>query len=255
MKKLICVLFCFLLLPLNSFADELPSITFEQLVSGEYYGQEVEVNAKAVPMAKYYNLTHFWSIEKEDGTFEIVDKSETRWCLSEEDYKRASKKEQNAIDNQNVLVLTVYLRKDGLPNVSDFRLPGTMGVDSQIFWLQIGCVVLLFICAIVLVAAFRSIRKNPPKRRPVPIKTRFVDSSHTVTSQTSTTSAIGRAVAGGMLAGSLGAIVGAGTARQKHVERHSTTFMVYYDDGSRKAETVMNGTHIYDEYMKLLDMD
>ena len=255
MRRIICIIIFLLLLPCNSVADELPSITFEQLTSGEYFGQEVEVNAKAIPMAKYYNLTHFWSIEKADGSFEIVDRSETRWCLSEEDYKRATKEEKSAIDNRDVLVLTLYLRSDGLPTISDFRMPGVMSSAKQIMWLEIGCVIMLCVFTIVLFISLKAIRKNPPKRLPKPIKTKFIDSSHIATSQISTSSAVGRAVIGGVIAGSLGAIVGAGTAKQKITERHTTTFMVYYDDGSKKVDTVSNGSYIYDEYMKLLDLD
>lgn len=255
MKRYACILIIMLIFPYVALADEIPSITYEQLISGEYYGQIVEVNAKAVPIARYYNLTHLWSVEKSDGTFEIVDNSDTRWCISEEDYQQATEEEQKAIDQRETLVLNLHLRSDGRPTIRDFRLPGAMSYDDKMTYLQIGLMVILVICVIVLVIAVRMIAKNPPKKPPEPIKTKFIDSSHTVTSQVSTSSAVGRAVIGGMIAGSVGAVIGAGTAKQNTYEKNTTTFMVYYDDGSRKVETVSNNSYIYKKYMNLLELD
>lgn len=237
-------------------ADKLPQITYEQVVSGEYYGQEVEINAIAIPMVEYYNLTHFWSVEKEDGTFEIVDKSETRWCVSKEDYNKASNGEKKAIDEQEVLTLTVYFRNDGTPYIREFRLPGTMTDEQEIgclFLVGLGMIALLIVCLIAMNKR-KQAEYIPPVRKPQVIKTRFIDSSHTATSKTKTSSAVGRAAVGGLIAGPVGALVGAGTAKQKTVEHHTTTFMVYYDDGSKKVETVSNGSYQYDRYMQLLDM-
>lgn len=91
------------------------------------------------------------------------------------------------------------------------------------------------------------------------MKTKIIDTSHTATStaKVNTSSAIGRGVVGGMLAGPAGAIIGASTAKQdtKVKEHHSTTFMVYYSNGTRKHETVENGTELYNIYMSKLDVD
>lgn len=255
MKKFLIVFLC-LFLPVSALADKLPRITYEQVVSGEYYGQEVEINAIAVPMASYYNLTHFWSVEKEDGTFEIVDKSETRWCLSEEDYKKASNDEKKAIDEQDVLTLTVYFKNNGTPHIREFRLPGAMTSEQELecfIYAAFGVLALLIVLLIIM-GKRKQNEYIPSVRKPQVIKTKFVDSSHTATSKTKTGSAVGRAAIGGLVAGPVGALVGAGTAKQKTVERHTTTFMVYYDDGSRKVETVSNGSYQYDRYMELLDM-
>lgn len=86
-----------------------------------------------------------------------------------------------------------------------------------------------------------------------PIRTKLVDASQTVTSQVSTSSAIGRAIVGDVVAGPIGAVIGAGTARHKYKEHRHTTFLVYYADGTRKVETVENGTTVYKRYIELLD--
>lgn len=125
----------------------------------------------------------------------------------------------------------------------------------------------LFICAVVFIPVMIWSANNDKKKeaekletaRQTVVKTKFIDSSHTVT-QTATPktgSAIGRAVVGDTVAGPVGAIVGASTAKQKVTteEKHETTFMVWYSDGTRKHETVANGTELYNFYMDMLDLD
>ena len=91
------------------------------------------------------------------------------------------------------------------------------------------------------------------------VKTKFIDSSHIVTQQSrvSTSSALGRAIIGDFVAGSIGAIVGSAAAKETVTtnEQHTTTFMVYYKDGTRQYQTVDNGTALYDLYMGKLDLD
>ena len=84
------------------------------------------------------------------------------------------------------------------------------------------------------------------------IKTVIVDSSHIATSNVSTGSAVGRAVVGGAVFGGIGAVVGASTAKHKVTEKHSTTFLVYYVDGTQKAITVDNGSKQYNMYLSKL---
>lgn len=91
------------------------------------------------------------------------------------------------------------------------------------------------------------------------IKTKYIDSDHTVTQETkvSTGSAIGRAIVGDFVAGPIGAIIGSATAKEKVTihEKHTTTFMVYYSDGRRDYQTVENETELYKLYMEKLDLD
>lgn len=256
MKKLISIFFILLCLnPAICFGEE-SVITYEQLVSGDFNGETVEVRAKAIPMNQYYNLIYMWSVEKEDGTFEFVDMSQTRWCVSEEDYDKASSSEKEAFHNEDVFILTVWLRNDGQPSVREFRLPGAMSEDESmaLFLMIFGGAFVLCIIVLIFIGNRKRDETIPVRRQPQAIKTKFIDSSHTATSRAKTGSAVGRAAVGGMIAGPIGAIVGASTAKHKTTEHHTTTFMVYYDDGTRKVETVSNGSYQYDKYMKLLDM-
>lgn len=253
MKKLFCWLIVLLCLVSTARGENI-TISYEQLVSGKYDGDTIEVNAKALPITPYYNLIYLWTVEKEDGSFEVVDNSETRWCVTEEDYKRASSREKKAFDNGEVFTLEIKLFENGTPRVNSFRLQGTMSQEQmlqQYSLISLGVIAVL-IC--ISVVCFKRSRNSPPKYRPVAVRTKFIDSSHTATAQTKTCSAVGRAAVGSLIAGPVGALVGAGTAKQKIVEYHTTTFIVYYNDGSRKAETVSNGSYQYKRYMELLDV-
>lgn len=90
-------------------------------------------------------------------------------------------------------------------------------------------------------------------------KTKIIDTSHTATatSKAKTGSSVGRAVIGGAIAGPAGAMIGAGTAKRKVTvdEHHTTTFMVFYQDGTRNHDTVENGTELYHIYMEKLDIE
>ena len=90
------------------------------------------------------------------------------------------------------------------------------------------------------------------------VKTKFIDSSHTATSSSRTKagSALARGAVGGALLGPVGMVAGAASAKKKTVvkESHTTTFMVYYEDGTHKAETVSNSSALYEIYMSKLEM-
>lgn len=97
------------------------------------------------------------------------------------------------------------------------------------------------------------------KERPCVVKTKIIDSSHTATSssQSKVGSAICRAAVGGFVAGPIGSIVGAGTAKQKTTvtEHHTTTFMIWYTNGTRQHKTVENNGDWYNMYMEKLDIE
>lgn len=90
-----------------------------------------------------------------------------------------------------------------------------------------------------------------PERKVV-VKTRILDINHTVTSKLDTGSAVGRAVVGSFLAGPTGAMVGAMSGHQTVKERHTTTFLLYCEDGSKEAEIVKNDSAKYKKYIALL---
>ena len=87
------------------------------------------------------------------------------------------------------------------------------------------------------------------------LKTRYMSGDTIVTSKTSTSSAVGRAVVGNAIAGDVGAIVGASTAKQKVKEKHTTTFLVFYKDGHKNLETVEDGTLQFEVYVDKLEIE
>lgn len=87
------------------------------------------------------------------------------------------------------------------------------------------------------------------------LKTRYMSGDTVVTSKLSTSSAVGRAVVGNAIAGDVGAIVGASTAKQKTKEKHTTTFLVFYKDGNKNLETVEDGTLQFEVYVDKLEIE
>lgn len=86
-------------------------------------------------------------------------------------------------------------------------------------------------------------------------KTRYMNGDTVVTSKLSTSSAVGRAVVGNAIAGDVGAIVGASTAKQKTKAKHTTTFLVFYKDGHKNLETVEDGTLRFEVYVDKLEIE
>ena len=87
------------------------------------------------------------------------------------------------------------------------------------------------------------------------LKTKYMSGDTIVTSKVSTSSAVGRAVVGNAIAGDVGAIVGASTAKQKVKEKQTTTFLVFYKDGHKNLETVENGTLTFEVYVDKLEIE
>ena len=86
-------------------------------------------------------------------------------------------------------------------------------------------------------------------------KTQYMNANVSTTRKTSTSSAIGRAVVGGAIAGDVGAIVGASTAKQKVKSKHTTTFLVLYKDGHKSLETVADESLEYQVYVDKLEIE
>ena len=121
-------------------------------------------------------------------------------------------------------------------------------------------IVALFVIAVSVVLWVELIQESRTlkKETQTVVKTIFIDSSHTatVTQNPRTGSAIGRAFVGGAIAGPAGAVIGAGTAKQKGNvnETHKTTFIVWYIDGHWEHKTVDNNSKLYNLYMSRLDL-
>ena len=77
------------------------------------------------------------------------------------------------------------------------------------------------------------------------VKTRIIDAY----GKTSTASAVTRGAVGNAVAGPVGAIVGASTAKSNR----STTFLIFYKDGKKKTRTVPNNSFEYQKYIKYLE--
>ena len=82
------------------------------------------------------------------------------------------------------------------------------------------------------------------------VKTRIVDvkSKHTTYNN-----GTGRAVAGYIIAGPVGGLVGAMTGKSTEFEEKETTFKVWYADGHTDIETVRNGTEKWKKYLNLME--
>ena len=85
------------------------------------------------------------------------------------------------------------------------------------------------------------------------VKTQVLDSRSSMTSKGSIASSAGRAVVGGMVAGPIGAVVGASTGKRNYREHKNTTFKVWYADGSTNIKTVSNGSYDWKQYMDKLE--
>lgn len=70
---------------------------------------------------------------------------------------------------------------------------------------------------------------------------------------------IGRSVVGGAIAGPAGAIIGSGTGKRTTTyqteHKAETTFLVYYKDGTKKIDTVEDGSEMYMFYASKIEAD
>lgn len=78
------------------------------------------------------------------------------------------------------------------------------------------------------------------------VKTKIIDTY----GKTSTVSAAARGTVGGIVAGPVGSIVGASTAKNKR----STTFLILYKSGKKITRAVPNNSLEYQKYVKYLDV-
>lgn len=91
----------------------------------------------------------------------------------------------------------------------------------------------------------RSVDKGKETGSIIIVKTKIIDAY----GKTSTASAAARGTVGGIVAGPVGSIVGASTAKSKR----STTFLVIYKNGRKVTRTVPNNSLEYQKYIKYLD--
>lgn len=101
------------------------------------------------------------------------------------------------------------------------------------------------IVALCILGFKRSVDKGKETGSSVIVKTKIIDAY----GKTSTASAATRGVVGNIVAGPVGGIVGASTAKSKR----STTFLVIYKNGRKATRTVPNNSLEYQKYIKYLD--
>lgn len=91
------------------------------------------------------------------------------------------------------------------------------------------------------------------------IKTKFLERNIISSLRYSKTSgnSIGRSIIGGVVAGPAGAVIGSGTGKRtttyKTEHKAETTFLVYYKDGTKKLDTVDDGSEMYMFYMSKIE--
>lgn len=91
----------------------------------------------------------------------------------------------------------------------------------------------------------RSVDKGKETGSSVIVKTKIIDAY----GKTSAASAAARGTVGGIVAGPIGSVVGASTAKSKR----STTFLILYKNGKKVTRTVPNNSLEYQKYIKYLD--
>ncbi len=91
----------------------------------------------------------------------------------------------------------------------------------------------------------RSVADDKKAGRNVILKTKIIDAYE----KTSTVSETVRGTVGILMAGLVGGLIGASTAKSKR----STTFLIIYKDGTKQARTVPNGSLEYQQYIKYLE--
>lgn len=106
-------------------------------------------------------------------------------------------------------------------------------------------VLTLILAALCLRGLINSVKKNEKTGANIIVKTKIVDNFGKV----STASAVSRGVAGGIVAGPIGAMIGSSTAKEKR----TTTFLIFYKDGKKVTRTVPNNSFEYQKYIKYLE--
>ena len=93
--------------------------------------------------------------------------------------------------------------------------------------------------------------KELRKAARTPVKTRILDGG--TSSSNTHASGVGRAIVGGIVAGPVGAIVGAATAGSRTTQNNYTMFKIWYGDGHTSVEKVYHTDYHYKKYLELLD--
>ncbi|MCM1233984.1 MAG: hypothetical protein NC489_28080 [Ruminococcus flavefaciens] len=131
---------------------------------------------------------------------------------------------------------------DGFSCFYNLITGGSPSSPIQLFFFGIAMFGLTALC---IMGARKAGKKQLETGHMVIEKTRIIDAY----GKKSTSSAAMRGTVGGAVAGPVGAIVGASTAKDKR----STTFLIFYKDGKRITRTVANNSAEYQKYIQYLE--
>ena len=110
-----------------------------------------------------------------------------------------------------------------------------------------SAVFIIIILPVLIYYAYSSDRKKSMNKE---IRyAEIIDSSHIATSRTAGMSAFGRGLVGGAILGPLGMAAGVASASKKTSTEDKTTFLIIYNDGTQKVETVSNTSYKYKIYI------
>lgn len=193
-------------------------VTFEQMESGEYEDTTVKVRAKVYS----YDGDEYWAVQKSDGSYARLSPS-YNWRIDSFEYEALDKDARKAVDNAQPCILTVWLSSYDTVDIMAvqaenklyFGSEGIMGIAIMI------ALFALFMGGLLIFAKSARGRRYTAIANATPVKTKFIDSSHTM--------------------------------YKSKYPVDKTTFMVYYDNGERRAETISNSSSTYRKYMDILD--
>lgn len=288
---IIVMLIMFLTFSVNVNAEGQKIITYENMLAGNYDGDRFRVIAKPIEGTIYGEPAWQWYVRNRGGNF-LPAGGGYDWVIQDYELERLPIEQQTAIKAGEEFVLIVE-EMAGNFYIKKFEKydPSAQRSDTGDNAAMIFCLVFIGGCAIAVVigvvyfkvkkkrgiARYGSEEKWQEAQREAEIidwqlkewererkerstrvvKTRIIDSyshSHT-TGRVSTSSAVGRGIVGGMIAGPLGAAVGAGTAKKKYTtsEQRTVVFKVWYADGHDEIKKVTQGSADYNKFIEKIE--
>lgn len=292
MKKITAMLILFVTtLFVCAASAEMQIVAYEKMHRYNYDEKEFRVIARAIEGELFGERAWTWYVKDKEGFFRSVDGG-YGWVIQEYEYEKLPEEQREAIESDKEFVLTINRLADNFyvksfeEYVRDVRSAGTDDEAAMVV-----CCAFVGACAIALVALIyrsrlkkkseieyygseeklreaereaeiikwekRELERQRLEKARTIVKTRIIDSygCTRTTGRTSTSSAIGRGVVGGMIAGPLGAVVGASTAKKKYTTREYRTvvFKVWYADGHEETKNVAQGSADYKKYIEKIE--
>lgn len=234
--------------------------TYEDIVFQRRVGQVILVEARGERIDRNRNEYRL-KIRCEDGSYKCVNPSNDKWVITLRKYIYMSKDTRDALKYGKPLILTLEMRKGIQPNFLEIssrdayqkqaasQRYNTIDVNTVLLIISILALGLgLLICFVYIYKAYR--KKHP---KPVPVSTRILNASRSFREYYSSMEVLGRMALGDMVAGDLGALAFAQTARPHRYEDVKVIFLVRYDNGKNKVETVDAYSDKCQRYLAILE--